>query len=74
MCRDKARASDRVLEKEKDKPVGQVFNASFSWTEMIDAIAAVYLGVSCLFIRCIARNIDESDSSHSGASSHPLAS
>jgi hypothetical protein len=37
-----------VLEKEKNRPVGQVFDARFSWPEMADAVADVYLGVSLL--------------------------
>ena len=48
-CRDKARVSDRVLEKEKGRQVGQVFDARFSWSEMADAVADVYLGVSASF-------------------------
>lgn len=44
--RDKQRVADRVLEKEKDKPIGQVFDGRFSWDAMLDAIADVYLGVS----------------------------
>ncbi|KAK4496870.1 hypothetical protein PRZ48_011319 [Zasmidium cellare] len=41
---DKKRVADAVLEKQKDKPVGQVFDERFSWDEMIDALADVYLG------------------------------
>nr|POE48651.1 protein cwh43 [Quercus suber] len=41
---DKSRVSDRVLEKEKDKPIGQVFDGRFSWPEMLDALADVYVG------------------------------
>ena len=37
---------DRVLEKNKDKAIGQVFDDKFSTDEMIDAAADVYLGVS----------------------------
>lgn len=37
--------ADRTLEKRKDKPIGTVFDASaFTWDEMFDAIADVYLG------------------------------
>lgn len=46
--RDNARVADKILEKEKDKPVGQVFDAGFSAAEMLDAVAATYLGVSIL--------------------------
>lgn len=46
--RDKKRVSDAVLEKEKNRPIGQVFDARFSWAEMADAVADVYLGVSLL--------------------------
>lgn len=45
LYRDKKRVADAVLEKQKDKPVGQVFDQRFSWDEMIDALADVYLGV-----------------------------
>nr|POE90379.1 protein cwh43 [Quercus suber] len=38
------RVSDRVLEKQKEKPIGQVFNDRFSWPEMLDALADVYIG------------------------------
>jgi hypothetical protein len=44
--RDKKRVADAVLEKEKNRAVGQVFDARFSWAEMADAVADVYLGVS----------------------------
>jgi hypothetical protein len=44
--RDKKRVADAVLEKEKNRPVGQVFDARFSWSDMLDAVADVYLGVS----------------------------
>lgn len=44
--RDKKRVADAVLEKEKNRPVGQVFDARFSWADMADAVADVYLGVS----------------------------
>lgn len=47
--RDKKRVADAVLEKQKDKPVGQVFDDRFSWDEMIDALADTYLGVSLSF-------------------------
>lgn len=43
--RDKKRVADAVLEKQKDKAIGQVFDQRFSWDEMIDATADVYLGV-----------------------------
>ncbi|TAQ87624.1 hypothetical protein B7494_g4044 [Chlorociboria aeruginascens] len=35
---------DTIIEKEKDKPVGQLFGQSFSWIEAIDAMADVYNG------------------------------
>lgn len=44
--RDKSRVADRVLEKERNKQIGRVFDAKFSSSEMIDAVADVYLGVS----------------------------
>ncbi len=44
--RDKKRVADAVLEKEKNRPIGQVFDARFSWADMLDAGADVYLGVS----------------------------
>lgn len=37
--------ADAVLEKEKDKPIAQVFDTRFSWDELADAAADVYLGV-----------------------------
>ncbi|KAK3720608.1 Protein cwh43 [Vermiconidia calcicola] len=40
----KTRVADAVLEKEKNKPVGQIFDAGFSWPEMADASADVYMG------------------------------
>lgn len=43
--RNKQSVSDAVLEKEKDKPIGQVFDGRFSWAALIDAVADVYLGV-----------------------------
>lgn len=43
--RDSKRVSDAVLEKEKNKALSQVFQPRFSWPDMIDAIADVYLGV-----------------------------
>lgn len=42
---DKQRVSDAILEKEKDKPVGQVFDGRFSWSALFDTVADVYLGV-----------------------------
>lgn len=42
---DKERVADAVLEKEKDKPIGQVFDSRFSWELMLDAMSDVYLGV-----------------------------
>lgn len=44
--RDKQRIADKALERNKDKPIGLVFDHSFSWDEMLDAAADVYLGVS----------------------------
>lgn len=46
LCRDQQRVADAVLEKQKDKPIGQVFDGRFSWDAMLDAVADVYLGVS----------------------------
>lgn len=46
--RDNQRVSDAVLEKEKDKPIGQVFDHRFSWAALLDAVADVYLGVRLL--------------------------
>lgn len=37
--------SDKIVEMEKDKPVGQVFSAGFSRDDMLDALADVYIGV-----------------------------
>jgi hypothetical protein len=48
VCRNKQSVSDAVLEKEKDKPIGQVFDGRFSWAALLDAVADVYLGV-CMF-------------------------
>jgi hypothetical protein len=45
ICRNKQSVSDAVLEKEKDKPIGQVFDGRFSWAALLDAVADVYLGV-----------------------------
>jgi hypothetical protein len=45
VCRNKQSVSDAVLEKEKDKPIGQVFDGRFSWAALLDAVADVYLGV-----------------------------
>ncbi|KAH8819665.1 calcofluor white hypersensitive protein-like protein [Xylogone sp. PMI_703] len=36
--------SDKILEKEKDKQIGQVFGQGFSWPDAIDAAADVYNG------------------------------
>ncbi|KAK4549214.1 hypothetical protein LTR36_007672 [Oleoguttula mirabilis] len=41
---NKRRVQDAILEKQKDKPIGQVFNAKFHWHEMLDAVADVYIG------------------------------
>jgi hypothetical protein len=41
--------SDAVLEKEKGKPIGQVFDGRFSWAALLDALADVYLGVCCSY-------------------------
>ncbi|GAB7332676.1 hypothetical protein MBLNU13_g04429t1 [Cladosporium sp. NU13] len=43
---NKQSVSDAVLEKEKDKPIGQVFDGRFSWAALLDAVADVYLGLS----------------------------
>ncbi|KAI9850988.1 MAG: hypothetical protein M1838_004680 [Thelocarpon superellum] len=37
--------ADAVLEKEKDKPIGQTFGGIFSWDDAIDAAADAYTGV-----------------------------
>jgi hypothetical protein len=42
--------SDTIIEKEKDGPIGQVFDARFSWSGLMDAAADVYLGVSALLL------------------------
>jgi len=42
--RDKTRVADDIIEKNKDKAVGQVFNSRFYASEMFDALADVYLG------------------------------
>ncbi|KAF7196194.1 Protein CWH43 [Pseudocercospora fuligena] len=44
--KEKNRVADKALERQKDKPIGQVFNDRFSWDEMLDAAADVYLGFS----------------------------
>lgn len=49
LSRSTEKVADRVLEKEKDRQVGQVFNAAFSWQDMLDAMADVYLGVSLMY-------------------------
>ncbi|KAL8900557.1 MAG: hypothetical protein Q9192_001001 [Flavoplaca navasiana] len=36
--------ADAVLQKEKDKPIGNVFGAQFLWAEALDAAADVYNG------------------------------
>ncbi|KAI4279393.1 MAG: hypothetical protein LQ337_000316 [Flavoplaca oasis] len=36
--------ADAVLQNEKDKPIGNVFGAQFSWAEALDAAADVYNG------------------------------
>ncbi|KAI7550925.1 calcofluor white hypersensitive protein [Hortaea werneckii] len=41
---DKQRVQDAVLEKEKNKPVGQVFNSSARWQEALDAVCDVFIG------------------------------
>ncbi|SMR63811.1 unnamed protein product [Zymoseptoria tritici ST99CH_3D1] len=41
---DKKNVAQTVLTHEKDKPIGQVFDARFSWDELLDAAADVYLG------------------------------
>jgi hypothetical protein len=48
-CRNTQSVSDAVLEKEKDKPIGQVFDGRFSWAALLDAVADVYLGVGLSF-------------------------
>jgi len=42
---DKQRVQDAVLEKQKDRPVGQVFAPQSNWKELLDAVADVYIGV-----------------------------
>ncbi|KAI9886639.1 MAG: hypothetical protein M1823_001553 [Watsoniomyces obsoletus] len=37
-------AVQKVLEREKDKPVGRVFGGRFSWDDSVDALADVYNG------------------------------
>ncbi|KAI9763969.1 MAG: hypothetical protein M1835_007688 [Candelina submexicana] len=41
---DNKRVADAVIEKKKEKPVGQVFGTGFSWKEAFDAVADVYNG------------------------------
>ncbi|KAH9822844.1 protein CWH43-like [Teratosphaeria destructans] len=41
---DKKRVQDAVLEKQRDKPVGQVFSAKFDVNHLLDAVADVYVG------------------------------
>ncbi|KAI7664378.1 calcofluor white hypersensitive protein, partial [Hortaea werneckii] len=41
---DKQRVHDAVLEKEKNKPAGQVFNSSARWQEALDAVCDVFIG------------------------------
>ena len=55
--RDNKRVADAVLEKEKNRPVGQVFDARFSWPDMLDAVADVYLGVSLVAGHAWARSL-----------------
>ncbi|KAK6442875.1 Protein cwh43 [Oleoguttula sp. CCFEE 5521] len=38
------RVADKILQQEKDKPIGQVFDARFSWPALMDAAAETYLG------------------------------
>ncbi|KAI9787757.1 MAG: hypothetical protein M1839_000289 [Geoglossum umbratile] len=40
----RATASDAILEKEKDKPIGTTFGGDLSWNGAIDAAAGVYNG------------------------------
>ena len=62
---------DAVLEKQKDKPIGQVFGAKMNWQEMLDAVSDVYIGV------CLSRRVETeartniSTSSPSGLYSPP---
>ena len=56
----KSRVADKILEKEKDKPVGQVFDIRFSWDLLLDAAADVYLGV-CLSTICGPSVLSPSD-------------
>jgi hypothetical protein len=65
ICRNKQSVSDAVLEKEKDKPIGQVFDGRFSWAALLDAVADVYLGV-CLPRIAIPTLSLTPDSSHFG--------
>ncbi|KAI9822117.1 MAG: hypothetical protein M1832_003119 [Thelocarpon impressellum] len=41
---DYRKVADAVLEKEKDKPIGQTFGGVFTWNEAIDAAADIYNG------------------------------
>lgn len=60
--RNKQSVSDAVLEKEKDKPIGQVFDSRFSWAALLDAVADVYLGV------CISPNVTRIPTKNLGSS------
>jgi hypothetical protein len=45
-CSDSKRGVDSAVEKIKDKPIGQILDTRFSWSELADAVADVYLAVS----------------------------
>lgn len=49
---DKQRVHDAVLEKEKNKPVGQVFNSSARWQEALDAVCDAFIGVGATRSHC----------------------
>jgi hypothetical protein len=66
--RKKQSVADAVLEKEKDKPIGQVFDGRFSWAALLDALADVYLGVRLSQSKVSVLELIL-NSSHSGPSS-----
>lgn len=53
--RDTSRVADKYLEKGRNGQVGQVLKGSFSWSDMLDATADVYLGVSWLYTAATLR-------------------
>ena len=70
-CRDKKRVQDAVLEKQKGKPIGQVFGAKMNWQEMLDAVSDVYIGVCLMSATQSKAYTNISSSSFSGLYSPP---